>query len=750
MSDQACNVNVENGYPVTLVLWQYWGSWGSTPPPAQIGPKSSANFTLNDNDRGGVVWLVKDAAGNEYGFVTMSFTCPKSSDNSAEGSPSIPGTFISAGLQPYEEHGSPVQLNYIIVAGNRACWSSGSSNNGKIECPQTSMLTWTQVLVAVNNEKNDYNLSCEGFWNDNWVAGNAPTSVEKYSRRIFLLNDNGRGGIYFRAVDDAGREQGYVTMSLTCPKASSNSAEGSPYQQDVFLSAGLQPYLEHGRPANFLYNVGTPNLACWSNGSADDGPIVCDQTLLNGRAKILIFNNNNYPLFYTGSWADDGDSAWYFGVPPEGDLPSEAHKLLVLSSNDRAGVYYTAGFTPFHMSFTCPKASDNSAEGSPFAGLLPYAENGTPVTFTYDVGQPNQACWGSGSKFIPGPPECQQTKVPNTFPSWMGELRSTVPGAANLALGEAFFPGTHDSACYSMSDGFPYSLYSQTQSLNFLQQLELGVRYFDLRLTWIAQDSFQFYHGYANDSIYSTTLYLDDLLNALATFYNASSDRLNEVVILDFTHFDGKTFTSAARVQNVADAILNSGIAGYLSTRGNYSTTLGTLWTAKTPIIASFGQNKLKLSKPVVGYNTIWNGANLFAPGWAGTTFWPNTSNLSDMEAFLEERLAQQYDGRAWVLQNILTPNTTSGSVESLAKQANPALFENLVPGSPSYAKTNIAILDYFDPDLTIFAECINVARGTAKESLEESKAAAPARGFRPGDRDALPRSRPREAGGRN
>ncbi len=401
------NVKVNNKTNYTLTNFDVWGGpWTSSVPPHQIAAQETVGFDLETNDRAGVVFLATDSAGNEMGFVTMSFTCPKHSSNSAEGSPNKPGVFISAGLQIYKESGTPVSIEYNVGDENLACWDSGDSNNGNIVCEETKMANLTRLLLVVNNP-NSYSLDYVGNWGASWLK--APESIPAQSRRIYLLNDNDRAGIYYRAMDSSGHEQGYVTLSMTCPVRSSNSAEGSKHTPNIFLDAGLQCYEEHGTPVSFEYKIGESNKACWSNGSSDDDSIECDQTKLEGRAKVLVINDNDFDLKWKGKWdLSGGNDGWFFD--PEGDIPAQSHKLLVLKTNDRSGVQYSGGETPFHLAFTCPRKTTNSAEGSPLSGLQVYKENGTPVTFSYKIGQENLACWSSGSE-DDGKIVCPETRV---------------------------------------------------------------------------------------------------------------------------------------------------------------------------------------------------------------------------------------------------------------------------------------------------------------------------------------------------
>jgi hypothetical protein len=438
-------------------------------------------------------------------------------------------------------------------------------------------------------------------------------------------------------------------MSFTCPKLSSNSAEGSPSGSQFFVPAGLQAYSEKGTPVTFTYKIGQENKACWSSGTSNDGKVKCSQTNFQDARAWIVVNNQ-------------------------------------LASD----IYF------FHLSFTCPKLSTNSAEGSLSSGLQPYSKNGTFITFTYNIGEANKACWNDGSR-DDGTITCSQT---NVFPPRLDRWITTVAKTKNigkLKLSELCIPGTHDSACYDMeqSVGSPWS---QTQVLNFTQQLQAGARYFDLRLRY-NNGNFIFCHG-----DWDTKVKLTDLLLQLTSFLGELG-RNKEIVILDFTHFDG--FSTKTEQQKFIDGIVNSGIQSYLVPKGTSSDTLDSIWAKSKNIIVSVDFDISSLNTK----NLIWSGNELFAPGWNGIKFWANTNDVNTLATFLDEIVAQApYAGKLWVLQNILTPVWYKpwGTISSLAPEANAKLFTD---GSNWKAKMNIVFQDYYDWRLTAEAVDINIHR---------------------------------------
>ncbi|MFT3692431.1 MAG: phosphatidylinositol-specific phospholipase C [Kofleriaceae bacterium] len=90
-------------------------------------------------------------------------------------------------------------------------------------------------------------------------------------------------------------------------------------------------------------------------------------------------------------------------------------------------------------------------------------------------------------------------------PAWMAKL----PDATNLAA--MSIPGTHDSAARME----PIPGVAKTQDLDFQEQLDGGVRFFDLRLRNF-QDQFWLYHGGIDQS-----QTLDDTLATLYGFLDA-------------------------------------------------------------------------------------------------------------------------------------------------------------------------------------------------------------------------------------
>ncbi|RIE04448.1 PI-PLC domain-containing protein [Cohnella faecalis] len=645
----------------------------------------------------------------------MSFTCPKLSSNSAEGSPGS-GSFVSAGLQAYSESGHPLNLTYSVGTTNAACWSSGSSNDGEIKCSQTEFED-AKLTIRIKNE-NNYQLKFCGYWNDNsngasnwyWAPGPRDVPPPGCKRTIYLLDDD-KAGLFLKVLDTNGLDQlGFANMSFQ--NGGTPSAEGSPDDSNNGLvAAGLQRYHRDVVAASLEYQIGESNRACWNHGDSNDGSTTCNQTTFKDK-RALIFIENTIPetLTFVKYWNDNkgGAGNWYIEPNADDTVPPDCKRIFVLKDNDRAGLYFKMNYIEFHMSFTCPKMSSNSAEGSPHTGLQTYSGSGTPVTFTYRVGTPNLACWSSGTSNS-GKTVCPQTLVlPFDLRRWMGKVNEKYAGFKNQKLRQLFIPGTHDAACYNNSG--VATPWVQTQQVNFHDQLMLGARYFDVRPKYVHEGEGEWSHGFHHGPI-TVAATLDDLISQVTAFYTEDwQKRQNEIIILDFTHFDNYDDKERpGALQSFFTALYNSSLNPYLIPQGSFgpNTTLNSLWTASTQqrVIASVNFD------PSSYQNTgnIWNGKKLFADEWDGSKFWPNTDKQTDLIQFINNNISTfSALTNLWALQDLLTPGLTS-SVYSLVDQAHGALYG---PSGLSWrSQANIVIQDYYDDRTTIEAIIENIRR---------------------------------------
>ncbi|AVP95813.1 hypothetical protein C7S18_00735 [Ahniella affigens] len=104
---------------------------------------------------------------------------------------------------------------------------------------------------------------------------------------------------------------------------------------------------------------------------------------------------------------------------------------------------------------------------------------------------------------------------------WMQERLNAL---GNRQLGALVLPASHDSSMYR---GGPIESLARTQNLSIFDQLEYGIRYFDLRVRWTGS-KFVMFHGPVDGPD------LADILDGIKRYANFGHQ---EVAILKFSHF---------------------------------------------------------------------------------------------------------------------------------------------------------------------------------------------------------------------
>lgn len=93
------------------------------------------------------------------------------------------------------------------------------------------------------------------------------------------------------------------------------------------------------------------------------------------------------------------------------------------------------------------------------------------------------------------------------YKDWMSKIND------DTLLSNVSLLGTHDSMAYK-SD-LPFSSIVRTQTMNLNQQLNSGIRYFDIRLNYENEEKFTIYHGSVN-----LGFSFDEVLDTLKDFLN--------------------------------------------------------------------------------------------------------------------------------------------------------------------------------------------------------------------------------------
>ncbi|XP_073398619.1 PI-PLC X domain-containing protein 2 isoform X1 [Dendrobates tinctorius] len=291
---------------------------------------------------------------------------------------------------------------------------------------------------------------------------------------------------------------------------------------------------------------------------------------------------------------------------------------------------------------------------------------------------------------------------------WMGALPvclSTMP-LSNLAI-----PGSHDSFSYWVDEKSPVGpdqarslkrlarislvkklmkKWSVTQNLTFKEQLESGIRYFDLRVSSKPEEAeieIYFIHG-----LYGIKVW--DGLTEINTFLTNHS---TEVVLLDFNHFYAMDNEHHLYLVNMLREVFGGKLC---ITDCVENITLQYLWEKKYQVLVFYHFN-------------IWNEHPFL---WAGNKMpapWANTTNVQKLIQFLDTTLGERAKrGTFHVSQAILTPQVKtivrglkSGLKNTLVHRNLPVILNWVKTQKPGAMGVNIITSDFVE--LVDFSETV-------------------------------------------
>lgn len=285
-------------------------------------------------------------------------------------------------------------------------------------------------------------------------------------------------------------------------------------------------------------------------------------------------------------------------------------------------------------------------------------------------------------------------------PNWMEQLPSEMRDEPlmNIAI-----PGSHDSFTHSMSSNTPIDpgspkvvailaamfgpitrsivkRWSVTQNLSFRDQLQLGIRYFDLRIsTWKGKESLYFVHG----------LFCCSVIQGLKQILQWLQEHPKEVVLLDFNHFYDMTDKQHSTLIKMISENFQHRLCP--PSVGIDNVTLSQLWARGWQVLAFYHHQVACVTS-----SPVW-------PGCAIPSVWPNTTRPDIMKQRLEDSFKRgRPKGKFWVNQGILTPvfgtivcHPFSSLERCLAGEATEALLSFLEGKSAGPSGINIVIADF-------------------------------------------------------
>lgn len=314
-------------------------------------------------------------------------------------------------------------------------------------------------------------------------------------------------------------------------------------------------------------------------------------------------------------------------------------------------------------------------------------------------------------------------KVP--LSSWMTHYGQLFPEVATIPLKNLILPGTHDSATstitasskFAREQDPPHELnwlrylgvgfivsgiaakWSKAQGKSLGEQLNLGIRYFDMRVVYRESDrSFYSVHGLYGD-------HLDTILKEVQDFLAKNP---KEVILLDFNHLHNMQPAPKRDLNGRLIQKIKSYFGNKMASRKRFgpSSTLQDFWDAGKQVIVFYYNDKgdKKDNTRAQRDSLLWGSENITSP-------WPNKQTVEDLKKALERTMSAEarFQGdRFFVLQNILTPDGgiigrggligSPHNLKDLSEEPKKMLRENIsLWRKRPDKKLNIVMMDYFE-----------------------------------------------------
>ncbi|KAH8255550.1 hypothetical protein KR038_005563 [Drosophila bunnanda] len=281
---------------------------------------------------------------------------------------------------------------------------------------------------------------------------------------------------------------------------------------------------------------------------------------------------------------------------------------------------------------------------------------------------------------------------------WMRDLPMAL---RDLSIINLAIPGSHNSMTYGISSKsrlapdadstvrrwhrfFPCFVrrWSRTQSSGVVDQLQLGVRYFDLRIAQ-KDDKFYYCHGLFCMEVFEPLLELRHFLDS----------HPEEVVILDLQHF--YALTVAHHQQLHKDLITFFGHRLYSTADGSLKDcTLNRCLEMSRQLVIIYRRCPIPLPLR-------------FWPSYAWPTPWPNKSSVKQLQSFLEDSLLSRQPQQGYVSQCLITPTgryiafrvffTLKSTAKRVDKKLHPWIADQMPgPFEPKEEpKVNVFLADF-------------------------------------------------------
>ncbi|XP_041348061.1 PI-PLC X domain-containing protein 3-like [Gigantopelta aegis] len=298
----------------------------------------------------------------------------------------------------------------------------------------------------------------------------------------------------------------------------------------------------------------------------------------------------------------------------------------------------------------------------------------------------------------------ENSRLPPSNDNWMAKLPQKLQ---NIPLNQLSIPGSHDSFSFgldrsseigpdtaqtirdlvkvfgAMAKDVIYR-WSMTQSLTFTQQLNAGIRYFDLRISTRQTSS---------DIFFLHCLFAHKVEPCLQDINTFLEQHPKEIAILDFNHMYGFNESTHQQMLTMIQGVFGSKLC---PVQDMENLTLSQLWKDHLQVIAIYHQDDLPRE-----CNNIWPKTSVRSP-------WPNTTDVDQMIKFQEQVFAESHTCKDIFLvhQGVLTPDATyimsrfTGSLRTdLVAKAVPAFIKWLQMKKADSKNLNICVIDYVEKE---------------------------------------------------
>ncbi|VEN53066.1 unnamed protein product [Callosobruchus maculatus] len=249
--------------------------------------------------------------------------------------------------------------------------------------------------------------------------------------------------------------------------------------------------------------------------------------------------------------------------------------------------------------------------------------------------------------------------------------------------------------------------WSRTQSLSAREQLEKGIRYFDLRIATKRN---------TNDLYIVHGLYADKVQNVLDAISSFLENHPQEIVILDCQHFYAFEHSDHERLMQMFNKTFGTKLLPY-SDHMEYVTLEYMIIQYRYQVIAVYRSDAARFGQPM-----FWPNSSFPNP-------WPNTVSTTKLFAVLDYGLKNRKPNTSYISQCILTPSYTFiiAHLFSSLKQKCAIDFEKqkldwIDHQKPGDSGMNVVITDFVElSDCKYVKDVINLNELLLNENMTSS-----------------------------